>query len=88
MKKYLAIIYLGSGSSWSQADTEEEAVKKAVKTCVKDWSYLFDFPKGHKLAVNIFHLPEHGGWTCDYQGMFDDVTGERIQIANVVEATV
>ena len=31
---------------------------------------------------------DNGGWTCDYQGMFDDVTGERIQIANVVEATV
>lgn len=68
---YLAIIFIGGGSSWGQADTAFEAIKLAKQGCERDWGSLFTFSKTTPARVNVFNITGVEGWYADDTGVRD-----------------
>lgn len=53
-KDYLAIILIGGGSSYGRADSEDEAVSRAI-TALYDWSHLYQID-GAEVTVNLYDV--------------------------------
>ena len=43
--KYLAVIYIGMGTSWATGLVDIDTAVDAVKFLKQDWSHLFKFKK-------------------------------------------
>jgi hypothetical protein len=67
---YLAIIYIGGGSSWGRAPVKETAIKNAI-TALRDWRSLFKVADV-EVTVNVVDVTGYGQVTWSHHG-FDGV---------------
>jgi len=71
--KYLAIIWIGGGSSWATGLVDIDTAVSAVKYMKQDWSHLFKFKKKDAYPVNVYNVENGGdeGWWSDGSQVFD-----------------
>jgi hypothetical protein len=70
MSDYLAIIYIGGGSSWGRGSDKDSAVKNAVKS-LRDWKTLYKV-SNVMVTVNVFETEGHDDIAWDDLGFWAD----------------
>ena len=80
--KYLAIIYIGMGTSWATGLVDIDTAVSAVKYLKQDWSHLFKFKKKDAYPVHVHKLGEAGynGWFSKHGIICDSETKKEIPI--------
>lgn len=76
-RDFLAIIFIGCGSSWARAGTSLEAIEQAKKACEIDWGSIFTFSDEPAL-INVFDAEGVNGWRADHRGLVSD-DGQPLQ---------
>ena len=75
---FLAIIFIGCGSSWAYGSSADEAATSAASILVRDWSSLYSFKD--EVPVNIFNVEDYDGFHATHQGVFgtkDDIPDDE-----------
>ncbi len=75
---FLAIIFIGCGSSWAYGSSADEAATSAASILVRDWSSLYTFKD--EVPVNIFDVEDYDGFHATLQGVFgtkDDIPDDE-----------
>jgi len=72
--KYLAIIFLGGGSSWAYAPTIKKAADDAARILARDWGHLFNFEG--PVPVNVYNVEDYDGHYSDHRGVFGTKSDE------------
>jgi len=85
---YLAIIPIGTGSSWGRSPIKETAITNAV-TALKDWTVYYDLANT-EVAINVVDVIGYGncvwgGHSDGYLHGVNEVTGKDEVINRPVE---
>jgi len=83
---YLAIIFIGGGSSWAREETAFEAIKSVKVHCEDDWGRLFSFSETEPARINVYDATGVEGWYADDHGVFNGETNEKIPYLYTVTA--
>lgn len=83
---YLAIIFIGGGSSWARKDTAFEAIKNVKAHCEDDWGRLFSFSETEPARINVYDATGVEGWYADDHGVFNAETNDKIPYLYTVTA--
>ncbi len=82
---FLALILIGSGSSWATAATIDEAVAAAGRVCSRDWGKMFTFTD-EPVKVNVYALPSlDADWHASDDGLFIGDSTARTARTRVLE---
>ena len=77
---FLALILIGSGSSWAKASTIDEAVAKVGRICSSDWGHLFTFTD-EPVQVGVYALPSLDvDWHATHRGVFVGDSDEALDL--------
>lgn len=68
---YIAIVYIGAGSSYGRANQINKAVELATKFLQSDWKHMFDF-SGVNVSVNIYEVTGNTSVYWDDCGVHGD----------------
>lgn len=82
---YLAMIFIGGGSSWARQDTAFEAIKSVKALCEEDWGRLFTFGDAAS-RINVYDATGVEDWYADDDGVFNGETKEKIPYLYTVTA--
>jgi hypothetical protein len=74
---YLAIIYIGGGSSWARAKTGFDAIKEAKEICERDWGSMFTF-SDEPAYIAVYDVSKTKDWYADTHGVFDGETQDLV----------
>ena len=86
-KRYLAIIFVGGGSSWAYGPTPDQAATDAARILRRDWGHLFDW--NEPVPVNLFDTEGFEGFAADHRGVFgtntvgDDVESKLLETIDI-----
>jgi hypothetical protein len=82
---YLAIIPIGTGSSWGRASSKETAIANALRS-LKDWDVYFDVSE-IEVTVNVIDVQGYSTVTWDSRGGhgLNETTGENETINRPIE---
>src|SRR3954469_1155740 len=88
MSDYLAIIYIGGGSSHGRSSDKEKAITRALKA-LRDWQSLFQV-SDIDVRVNIIDVEGYGhvSWTGHGLEGRNEATGENEKIDRPVSTTI
>jgi hypothetical protein len=67
-RDYLAIILVGSGSSYARGPDKQDCINRVRRTVVSDWSSLFKL-KGQQATVNVVDVTGHESIYWDDRGV-------------------
>lgn len=81
---YLAIIFIGGGSSWAREETAFEAIKNAKAHCEETWGTMFTFSEPAR--INVYDATGVEGWYADDHGVFNGKTQGKIPYLYTVTA--
>lgn len=87
VRDYIAIILVGSGSSFARGPDKEDCVARVKKTVVSDWSSLFKL-KGSKATVNVVDVTGHDEVWWDDRGVHVEGDPEPALPIEKVEVTL
>lgn len=79
---YLAISFIGGGSSWVEGEDQDKLIKALYKQVPKDWGHLFDFKENPN--VRIYALNGTKKWWADHDGVFNYDTEEKLKLVRYV----
>lgn len=87
MADYLAIIYIGAGSSFAREPKREDAIRQVGRILVSDWKHMFNI-KGKPAKVSLYNVEGHDSVYWDHGGVFVEGTNEAIPLLEVVDITL
>jgi hypothetical protein len=85
---YLAIVFIGAGSSYGRASTEFEAVSLAKASVEKDWAKYYVFEPDKVFTAHVFDVTGHDKIFWGDHGVF--IAGdnpERIPWEDAIRVT-
>lgn len=65
---FLAIIYIGAGSSWAREPTSFAAIEQAKKQCESDWGSIYRF-SDEPAHFHVYDATGVDGWRADCHGV-------------------
>lgn len=81
---FLAIVFVGLGSSWVTGKDKQEAAKAAFAKVRRDWK---DFRLPKSLVCNVYDLnnvPDQR-WHADDTGVYGTTTGKRLPFVEAIQ---
>lgn len=82
---YLAMIYIGGGSSWARGKTAFDAIKDAKTTCEQDWGSIFVF-SDEPAYIAVYDATGVESWYADTHGVTNGETKEQVPYLYTVTA--
>lgn len=88
-RRYCGIVFIGHGSSYCYAATEQEAAEGAAKFAKADWSKVYQFKRRDTLVVLVYDMKDHTGWYADTPGVVKSHnSGQEMEPVRRVKVTV
>lgn len=87
-RDYLAVILIGSGSSWGRSPDKEDAIKRALRA-YRDWDSLFDI-YDKDVLINVVNVAGYsdcrwGGYPGGWMYGKNEATGADEPIKRKIE---
>ena len=81
---FLAIVFIGAGSSWTTCDDKQVAAKATFFRCRKDWK---DYRLPKRLSCRIYDLSNvpNKQWHADDTGLYATITGELLKPIETIQ---
>ena len=85
---FLALIFIGAGSSWAKASTIDEAVANVTASASKDWGTIFTFTDD-PVDVYVYALPSLDvDWYATHRGVFVGDSTESLDLLETREVVL
>jgi hypothetical protein len=81
-RAYLAISFIGGGSSWVEGEDQDKMIAALHKQVRKDWEHLFDIKENPGVRIYALDGAEH--WWADHEGVFDHDTNRKLKLIRYV----
>lgn len=84
-KDYIAVVFVGTGSSWARGDNKEEVAKRVMRNARKEWGDFYDFGSVKPRKVHVWDVTGFDKLWWDFTGMYPEGSDKAIDTHEYVE---